>query len=555
MGIQFMFWWVAVFLIAPHVSASDPAKTPSTSAEEWWKGLSLMIHRNGEPDPCGSAIPAVSSKHTIQESSDKYELESILTDIIAESLQEEKACLSPDNVTAEPDGLYGFCDMGPDRTPILLDHKSLKAVQRGSLPCRWYTREGVRITSLEQLQTLAAAAKQASSGTCANPQDASGGNAELHLYGVQAGRVFMFAPSYVGEIFDLSHMAVVAGDDKRISMEVLSLEPRVFDIFNVFMPEEADALVDRALKETSPTHKIKRSTTGTSENSIFNKRTSENAFDTHGKTALDLKRRIFELLGFDEYWHGHDDGLQILRYNTSKAYVQHMDYMTDPSGKELFNYDSAAKGGNRFATVLLYMSDSEEGAGGETVFSEAWPPELDPSERKPISEATNELRRSGDARAAGIAINSWEEKMVATCRSKLSVRPSRGRAVLFYSQYPNGKPDPKSRHGGCPVLNDQPKWAANLWVWNTPRNDQNGAPLREDLLAKGYKPPETNKPRQLTVTFKNLRTDPTLKKAELWFDEAMFWGKLGHGDPPHRVNTYTGHRWNLRVDGEIVKEW
>jgi hypothetical protein len=79
--------------------------------------------------------------------------------------------------------------------------------------------------------------------------------------------------------------------------------------------------------------------------------------------------------------------------------------------------------------------------------------------------------------------------------------------------------------------------------------------LREDLLAKGYKPPPSNKPRQLHATFENTGKDPALKEAELWFDEAMFWGKLGHGDKPLKANTYAGHRWNLRVDGEIVKQW
>jgi hypothetical protein len=47
-------------------------------------------------------------------------------------------------------------------------------------------------------------------------------------------------------------------------------------------------------------------------------------------------RRIFEVLGFDEYWNGHEDGLQILRYNTTAAYIPHMDYMTDRSGQKLF---------------------------------------------------------------------------------------------------------------------------------------------------------------------------------------------------------------------------
>ena len=78
---------------------------------------------------------------------------------------------------------------------------------------------------------------------------------------------------------------------------------------------EATLIVQRALNEKSPSHKIKRSTTGSSSTtSIIQKRTSENAFDTHSKVAVELKKRIFELLGFDEYWNGHDDGLQVLRY-------------------------------------------------------------------------------------------------------------------------------------------------------------------------------------------------------------------------------------------------
>jgi hypothetical protein len=114
------------------------------------------------------------------------------------------------------------------------------------------------------------------------------------------------------------------------------------------------------------------------------------------------------------------------------------------------------------------MTDMEEEGGGETVFSEAWPPELEESERKELPEAIQELRASGVAAAAGIEEDSWEEEMVARCRSKLSVRPTQGRAVLFYSQYPDGKQDLMSKHGGCPVLKGD-KWAANLWVWSTPR--------------------------------------------------------------------------------------
>jgi hypothetical protein len=270
-----------------HAVSSDSSEDSDT----WWEDLTLVIHRNGEPDHCGNAIPKQSKNLADVSSSDtKYQIESFLTNVVAETLMDSSGCGSPDNETA-PEGLVGFCDMGPDRTPVLLDYKKLVPVKGGSLPCRWYTREGVRISSLDQLKALAEQAKQTTSQTCANPQeDVCGDTAELHLYGVQAGRVFMFAPAYVGEIFDLSHLSMRPDPDKPIYMEVLSVNPRVFDILNVFSKDEADEVVARALKETSPTHALHRSTTGSNENSIFTKRTSENAFDTHGTTAMKLKK-------------------------------------------------------------------------------------------------------------------------------------------------------------------------------------------------------------------------------------------------------------------------
>merc|ERR1719232_2270054 len=67
--------------------------------------------------------------------------------------------------------------------------------------------------------------------------------------------------------------------------------------------------------------------------------------------------------------------------------------------------------------------------------------------------------------------------MVVTCKTKLSIKPTNNKAVLFYSQYPNGTLDRTSIHGGCPVL-DGTKWLANLWVWNGPRNTYPGEPKK-----------------------------------------------------------------------------
>jgi prolyl 4-hydroxylase len=118
-----------------------------------------------------------------------------------------------------------------------------------------------------------------------------------------------------------------------------------------------------------------------------------------------------------------------------------------------YDYETAGKGGNRFATILLYMSDLAEDAGGETVFSEA--PPFGETELRPVNEVVRELRQSESLGV--LEPNSWEETMTAKCRSRLSVKPYKSRAVLFYSQQPNGEPDKKSMHGGCPVL-DGTKW-------------------------------------------------------------------------------------------------
>jgi 2OG-Fe(II) oxygenase superfamily len=55
---------------------------------------------------------------------------------------------------------------------------------------------------------------------------------------------------------------------------------------------------------------------------------------------------------------GNGEGLQVLRYEHDQKYDAHWDYF--------FHKEGTANGGNRMATVLMYLADTEE--GGETVF-------------------------------------------------------------------------------------------------------------------------------------------------------------------------------------------
>jgi len=107
-----------------------------------------------------------------------------------------------------------------------------------------------------------------------------------------------------------------------------------------------------------------------------------------------------------------------------------------------------------------------------------------------------------------------------------------------------------SFHSGCPVLGATTKWAANLWVWNAPRPEFEGAPLKKDL--SNVTKAESAASQQLRAVFRNSGKDRRFEKAELYFDEDGFFGKLGPKDPPISVNTYETHRWNVKVDGEIL---
>jgi hypothetical protein len=281
---------------------------------------SLLIHRNGDPDPCSDVSVPFSAKAIAQtlymifpfactdptptneddEESvlDRYQLDTLLTEYVATSFLEQRGRKECNSTSVDPndygmlhDGFYGHCDMGEEKTVMHNDHNDLIRVPKTkTLPCRWYTREGLVVSSLEQLVQLIAINGTSNSPTCADSECPAQVNdeKEFHLYSVPAGRVFMFGPKFIGEEFVLNHVHDSMGN--VITLKVISLEPRVFDIFNFFSLQESESLMQKSIQETSPTFRFHRSTTGTAGASVFSKRTSENAWDTNGETASIVKR-------------------------------------------------------------------------------------------------------------------------------------------------------------------------------------------------------------------------------------------------------------------------
>lgn len=70
----------------------------------------------------------------------------------------------------------------------------------------------------------------------------------------------------------------------------------------------------------------------------------------------------FQAKGSMEKWMVADnESLQVLRYETGQKYDAHFDYFHDRNNLKL--------GGQRVATVLMYLTDVNK--GGETVFPNA----------------------------------------------------------------------------------------------------------------------------------------------------------------------------------------
>ncbi|KAK8946260.1 hypothetical protein KSP40_PGU006726 [Platanthera guangdongensis] len=204
-------------------------------------------------------------------------------------------------------------------------------------------------------------------------------------------------------------------------VEVISWEPRAFVYHSFLSKEECNYLIELA-KPNMEKSTVVDSATGQSKDSRV--RTSSGTFLRRGRDKMirSIEKRLsdFTFLPVE-----NGEGLQILHYEVGQKYEPHYDYFLD----EL----NTKNGGQRIATVLMYLSDVEE--GGETVFPSA-------------------------------QVNSsslpWYNELSECGKSGLSVKPKMGDALLFWSMKPDATLDPFSLHGGCQVIRGN-KWSSTKW--------------------------------------------------------------------------------------------
>lgn len=225
----------------------------------------------------------------------------------------------------------------------------------------------------------------------------------------------------------------------NMTLKVISCAPRAFEINNFLSPAE----VDHIMYLTTGLNLVRSTTAGGTER--FNAdeelerdhtkdtRTSLNTWvyrekdaimDTIYRRAADVLRIDEALLrprSVDEYPQMDNntrslaEALQLVHYDVGQEYTAHHDF-----GYAKYNNEKKQQPA-RFATLLLYLNEPEE--GGATQFPR-W-----------ANAETNE---------------------------GLNVEPKRGKAVLFYSQLPDGNMDDLSQHAALPVRVGE-KWLMNLW--------------------------------------------------------------------------------------------
>ncbi|KAK3037127.1 hypothetical protein RJ639_031014 [Escallonia herrerae] len=225
--------------------------------------------------------------------------------------------------------------------------------------------------------------------------------------------------SIVHNTFDRDDGADGTGDRW---VEVISWEPRAVVYHNFLSQDECNYLINLA-KPQMQKSTVVDSATGKSTDSRV--RTSSGTFLPRGRDKIiqKIEKRIADFT-FIPVEHG--EGLQILHYEVGQKYEPHYDYFLDE-----FN---TKNGGQRIATVLMYLSDVEE--GGETVF---------PAAKGNFSSVP------------------WWNELSDCGKGGLSVKPKMGDALLFWSMKPDATLDPSSLHGGCPVVKGN-KWSSTKWM-------------------------------------------------------------------------------------------
>jgi prolyl 4-hydroxylase len=216
------------------------------------------------------------------------------------------------------------------------------------------------------------------------------------------------APPYRYETPRISMGNVIRAVDREIRVLQRLQSPVVATLDGVLTETECEQLIDKARS------RLQRSTvvdSPTGANVAVDRRNSDGMFFRLREDPFiaQLDERLAAIMNGPPE---NSEGLQVLHYRAGGVYPPHFDFLV-PSNPAVAQ--SIARSGQRVSTLIVYLNDVV--AGGETVFPEAG----------------------------------------------FSVVPRQGNGLYF--EYTNSRMqvDPRSAHGGAPVLQGE-KWIVTKWM-------------------------------------------------------------------------------------------
>lgn len=206
---------------------------------------------------------------------------------------------------------------------------------------------------------------------------------------------------------------------KPWKLKLLHKSPPVLSIENFFTDNECDEYIDLTKdpekEQTSTSSSDKDSTlkinSATFSTLAYSKRTSTTWYCHYRQVAtlLSKAKRLLNKLPLEQM-----EEAQIVRYRTGEEFSWHYDEIPT---EQLWN------GGQRIATLLVYLNALSDTGGGGTIF--------------------RDLKGVG-----GIG--------------ELTMRPKKGSALLFFPATADGKPDDRTLHKGEVALEE--KMIAQMWI-------------------------------------------------------------------------------------------
>jgi prolyl 4-hydroxylase len=211
-------------------------------------------------------------------------------------------------------------------------------------------------------------------------------------------------------------------------IETMSWKPRAFVWHGFLSNDEADHVRNLAAP------RMERSSVVNYDGSVTPADDIRTSYGTFLEPAEDEVIRDIDIR-VGHWTHlppSHTEAMQVLRYEYNQTYGGHWDEL-DPT----IDAQTISGASPRVATVLIYLTDTEE--GGETAF--------------PHSEWIDR-----EAQTAGRTYN------LDCTMGGVAVHPIKGDALMFYGLKVNvSRLEPFSLHTGCPVKKGT-KWTAVKWL-------------------------------------------------------------------------------------------